>query len=118
MIFVENSYDFQSFPLVEPRHRTTALSELILLCPDFGQPGSWAPKDSKPSLLRMQLPSLRLTGPGPRLLVPCVLTRIQVTLYADRIARVSEKAAPTFAGIPGYALAHELTHVLIRSTGH
>jgi len=50
--------------------------------------------------------------------LPCAITGIQVVIYADRIAKVSETNAPTFNRVLGYALAHELGHVLLRSAAH
>ena len=50
--------------------------------------------------------------------LPCARTGIQVVIYADRIAKVSETNAPTFNRVLGYALAHELGHVLLRSAAH
>jgi DNA-binding MurR/RpiR family transcriptional regulator len=41
-----------------------------------------------------------------------------VTIYADRIAKVSETAALTFGRVLGYAMAHELGHVLLHSVAH
>jgi hypothetical protein len=50
--------------------------------------------------------------------LPCAMTGIQVVIYADRVAKVSETNAPTFSRVLGYAMAHELGHVLLRSAGH
>jgi hypothetical protein len=50
--------------------------------------------------------------------LPCATTGVQVTIYADRIANVSETAGPTFGRVLGYAMAHELGHVLLHATAH
>jgi hypothetical protein len=74
-----------------------------------------------PSLLRVQVLARAPAGLSAQVLgfsLPCAMTGIQVTIYADRVAAVSERTAPTFGRILGYALAHELGHVLIHSAGH
>jgi hypothetical protein len=74
-----------------------------------------------PSVLRVQVlrrAPASLSAQTLGFSLPCARTGIQVTVYADRIAAVSEKTAPTFGRVLGYALAHELGHVLTHSTGH
>lgn len=73
------------------------------------------------SLLRVQVLARAPTGLSAQALgfsLPCATTGIQVTIYADRVAEVSETMAPTFSRVLGYALAHELGHVLLHSAGH
>jgi hypothetical protein len=74
-----------------------------------------------PDLLRVQVIAYAPVGFPPQALgfsLPCATTGVQVTVYADRIAKVSETAGPTFGWVLGYAMAHELGHVLLHSTAH
>jgi len=50
--------------------------------------------------------------------LPCAKLGVQVTIYADRAANVSEMGGPTFGRVLGYAIAHELGHVLLHSGAH
>ena len=51
--------------------------------------------------------------------IPCATERgVQVILYADRTAQVSQAGGPTFVRVLGYAIAHELGHVLLHSGDH
>ncbi len=43
---------------------------------------------------------------------------VQVVLYSDRVEVVSNKTLAAFYRVLGYALAHEIGHVLLRSTAH
>jgi hypothetical protein len=50
--------------------------------------------------------------------LPCTMAGIQVIVYADHVAKVSEVTTPTFSRVLGYAMAHELGHVLLHSSEH
>jgi hypothetical protein len=50
--------------------------------------------------------------------LPCARRGVQVTIYADRVAEVSETGGPTFGRVLAYAMAHELGHVLLHSDRH
>jgi hypothetical protein len=50
--------------------------------------------------------------------LPCARSGVQVTIFADRVATVTETAGPTFGCVLGYAIAHEIGHVLLRSDTH
>lgn len=50
--------------------------------------------------------------------LPCARRGAQITLYADRMEAVSRTANASFYRVLGYSLAHELGHVLLRSTAH
>ena len=50
--------------------------------------------------------------------LPCAQSGAQITLYADRMEVVSRTANASFYRVLGQALAHELGHVLLRSTAH
>jgi hypothetical protein len=50
--------------------------------------------------------------------LPCAEGGVQVIIYADRTAQVSQAGGPTFGRVLGYAIAHELGHVLLHSSDH
>ena len=50
--------------------------------------------------------------------LPCAERGMQVTLYADRMRTVSCSTFAGFSRVLGYALAHEIGHVLLRSSTH
>ena len=50
--------------------------------------------------------------------LPCAKGGVQVTIFADRTANVSAMGGPTFGRVLGYAIAHELGHVLLHSGAH
>jgi hypothetical protein len=73
------------------------------------------------SVLRVQIlrhapPSVAAQALGFSL--PCARAGVHITIYADRVATVSETGGPTFARALAYAIAHELGHVLLHSAGH
>jgi hypothetical protein len=76
---------------------------------------------SSPEFLRVQVVAHAPLGFQAQALgfsLPCATTGIQATLYADRVAKVSGPMAPTFSRVLGYAMAHELGHVLLHSAEH
>lgn len=73
------------------------------------------------SVLRVQILRRAPDGVLPNALgfsLPCARSGVQVTIYADRIANVSKAGGPTFGRVFGYAIAHELGHVLLQSDTH
>ncbi len=79
--------------------------------------------EDRPSLavLRVQILARAPSGVAVHALgysLPCAKRGVQVTIYADRAANVSETGGPTFGRVLGYAIAHELGHVLLHSGGH
>jgi hypothetical protein len=50
--------------------------------------------------------------------LPCARSGVQVTIFADRVATVSETGGPTFGRVLGYVMAHEVGHVLLQSDTH
>ena len=50
--------------------------------------------------------------------LPCSERGMQVTLYVDRMETVSCSTLAAFHRVLGYALAHEIGHVLLRSSEH
>ncbi len=50
--------------------------------------------------------------------LPCARQGLQVTIYADRVAGVSESGGPTFGRVLAFVMAHELGHLLLHSSRH
>jgi hypothetical protein len=50
--------------------------------------------------------------------LPCSERGMQITLYTDRMKTVSYSTDAVFHRVLGYALAHEIGHVLLRSSEH
>jgi hypothetical protein len=74
-----------------------------------------------PQFLRVQLIAhapAALPAPAIALSLPCARAGIQVIIYTDRVAKVSEANAPTFGRVLAYTMAHELGHVLLHSAEH
>lgn len=77
--------------------------------------------DPAPAVLRLQiLPRAPIGLPLHALAfsLPCARFGVLVTIYADRVAKLSEAGGPAFARVLGYAIAHELGHVLLQSDAH
>jgi hypothetical protein len=73
------------------------------------------------TVLRMQILAHAPAGLAPHALgfsLPCARRGVQVVIYADRVARVSETEAPTFGRVLAFVMAHELGHVLLHSSDH
>ncbi len=71
--------------------------------------------------LRVQILSRAPSGFAAQALgysLPCAKRGIQVTVFADKVAAFSEREGPTFSRALGYAITHELGHVLVRSRAH
>ena len=86
---------------------------------------AYAPKDccAEPvsAIVRLQiLPRAPVDIPPGALglSLPCARSGVQVTIFADRVASVSETAGPTFGRVLGYVMAHEMGHVLLQSDAH
>lgn len=79
--------------------------------------------EDRPSLPELRVQILARAPPGFAVhalgySLPCAKRGIQVTIFADRAAKVSETGWATFGRVLGYAIAHELGHVLLRSGVH
>ncbi len=75
----------------------------------------------QPTVVRVQILAHAPDGFSSRALgfaLPCAARGMQVTLYADRIESVSRSTPLDFCRVLGYALAHEIGHVLLRSSAH
>jgi hypothetical protein len=73
------------------------------------------------AVMRLQIlprASVGLPSHALALSLPCARSGVQVTIFADRVANVSETGGPTFRRVLGYAIAHELGHVLLQSDAH
>lgn len=74
-----------------------------------------------PPILRLQILTHAPRGVAAQALgfsLPCAKRGVQATIYADRVAHVSETQAPTLPRALAYAIAHELGHVLLHSDRH
>jgi hypothetical protein len=50
--------------------------------------------------------------------LPCARRGVQVTIYGDRVGIVSRTSPACFYRVLGHAIAHEVGHVLLRSSVH
>ncbi|MGH9697506.1 MAG: hypothetical protein ACRD5Z_25405 [Bryobacteraceae bacterium] len=102
--------------------RTGSISDLQWLLTDFtARNVSECASVPTSGLLRVQVLPRAPGGIPAQALgfsLPCAMTGIKVTIYADRIAQVSERTALPFSRVLGCALAHELGHVLLHSAAH
>jgi len=104
------------------RWGTGVLQDLVDLGTDFTaySPGE-CENGPMSAILRVQILSRAPSGFAPQAVgysLPCAKHGIQVTIFADRAAAVCERGAPTFGRVLGYAIAHELGHVLLHSNAH
>jgi hypothetical protein len=84
-------------------------------------PGRECQAEPISGILRLQILSHAPGGLAAQALgfsLPCARRGVQVTIYADRVADVSETGGPTFGRVLAYAMAHELGHVLLHSDRH
>lgn len=73
------------------------------------------------AILRVQIVPRAPSGIAAQALgysLPCAKRGVQVTIFADRAANVSQMGGPTFGRVLGYAVAHELGHLLLHSGAH
>jgi hypothetical protein len=71
--------------------------------------------------VRVQFLARAPSGFSPQALgyaLPCAHFGIQVSIYLDRVAAVSASTNATYERVLGYAIAHEVGHVLLRSSSH
>jgi hypothetical protein len=107
---------------VQSEWNTGSVEELRNMGTDFTA-YSRADCEERPSsaVLRVQILARAPSGVAVHALgfsLPCARVGVQVTIYADRAADVSESGGPTFGRVLGYAIAHELGHVLLHSDAH
>lgn len=50
--------------------------------------------------------------------LPCARRGVQVTIYLDRVEKVSGQTSASLYRVLGYAISHEIGHVLLRSNRH
>lgn len=97
-------------------------SDLGRLGMDFSPPTHGVcSSPSIPATLRVQILARALAGVPRQMLgfsLPCALTGFQITIFADHVDNVSQMPLLTFQRVLGYALAHELGHVLLHSAEH
>ena len=88
---------------------------------DFSSSGPSGCTAPLPPVLQVQILSHAPSGLPPQALgfsLPCAEQGMQVTLFADRVETVSQVTHASFYRVLAHALAHELGHVLLRSTLH
>ena len=99
-----------------------AIEELENLGTDFtAYPGTKCQAEPIAPILRLRILSHAVDGVAAQALgfsLPCARQGVQVTIYADRVANVSETGGPTFGRVLAYAMAHELGHLLLHSGEH
>ncbi len=107
---------------IELRWDTGPLQDLRNLGTDFT---AYSPSNcqnrSASAILRVQILPRAPSGFAAQALgysLPCAKRGIEVTIFADRAAAVSERGGPTFGRVLAYAIAHELGHVLLHSGAH
>lgn len=105
-----------------PNWNAGSLDDLAVLGMDFTAYGRReCASEQRPAILRVQILRQAPAGLAAQALgfsLPCARRGIQVAIYADRIAKVSETGGPTFGRTLAYAMAHELGHVLLQSAVH
>jgi hypothetical protein len=95
--------------------------QLANLGQDFTAYGPEHCQADRASVLRVQIFPRAPVGLPPNALgfsLPCARSGVQVTIYADRISYVIDRGGPTFGRVLGYAIAHELGHVILHSDAH
>jgi hypothetical protein len=102
---------------------TTANSlDRKVLGSDFSaSPGEGCVESALPPTIRAQILPHAPPGFSPGALgysLPCAREGAQITLFADRMEAVSHTSNASFYRVLGNSLAHELGHVLRRSSGH
>jgi hypothetical protein len=107
---------------VDTQWTTQSVSDGAALLNDFSaatDKGCPQPLDS--ATLRAEILPYAPPGFSPQALgyaLPCAKSGIQVTIYADRVETVSRTTLAVFYRVLGHALAHEVGHVLLRSSAH
>jgi hypothetical protein len=106
---------------VDAQWTTGALSDLETLVNDFSATPLGRCTARLPAVLQVQILSRAPNGfpsQGLGYSLPCAGQGVQVTIFADRVEAVSRTTLASFYRVLAYALAHELGHVLLRSSVH
>lgn len=107
---------------IHARWSGVAASKLQLLKTDFSpQKSNYCSTLSGPNRLQVAIFARAPSGLTEQTLgfsLPCAESGVQVVLYADQAAKVSENNAPAFSRVLAYAMAHEFGHVWRHSSRH
>jgi hypothetical protein len=106
---------------VDAQWTTGSLSDVKTLLNDFSATPTGRCTAPLPAVLQVQILSRSPNGfpvHGLGYSLPCAGRGVQVTIYADRVEAVSRTTLAGFHRVLAYALAHELGHVLLRSSAH
>ena len=106
---------------VDAKWTTGSLSDVKTLVNDFSATPAGRCTAPLPPVLRVQILSRAPAGfpsQGLGYSLPCAGQGVQVTIFADRVEAVSRTALAGFYRVLAYAIAHELGHVLLRSSVH
>ncbi len=107
---------------VKVRWTTRSVFDGGLLLNDFSagtREGCAQPLDS--ATVKAEILPNALSGFSPQALgyaLPCAERGMQITIYADRVEIVSRTDVEIFYRVLGHAIAHEVGHVLLRSSAH
>jgi hypothetical protein len=98
------------------------LSDQAILGTDFSPPANGVCSGMlDPTTLRVQILPVAPVGfsrSAAAYSLPCARTGIQVTIYADRVSGLATAASLPFSRVLGYAIVHEVGHVLLHSDKH
>lgn len=106
---------------VDAQWTTGSLSDAKTLLNDFSATPSGRCTAPLPAVLQVQVLSRAPNGfpsLGLGYSLPCAGQGVQVTIFADRVEAVARTTLTSFYRVLAYALAHELGHVLLRSSVH
>jgi hypothetical protein len=106
---------------VDAQWTTGSLSDRRTLVNDFSTTPSGRCTAPLPAVLQVQILSRAPDGfpsQGLGYSLPCAGQGMQVTIFADRVEAVARTTLASFYRVLAYALAHELGHVLLRSSLH
>jgi hypothetical protein len=106
---------------VDAQWTTGSLSDVKTLVNDFSATPLGRCTARLPAVLQVQILSRAPNGfpsQGLGYSLPCAGQGVQVTIFADRVEAVSRTTLASFYRVLAYALAHELGHVLLRSSVH
>jgi len=106
---------------VDAQWTSGSLADVRTLMNDFSATPSGRCAAPLPAVLKVQIFSLAPNGfplQGLGYSLPCAGQGVQVTIFSDRVEAVSRTTLTSFYRVLAYALAHELGHVLLRSSVH
>jgi len=106
---------------VDAQWATGSPSDVKTLVNDFSATPAGRCSAPLPAVLQVQILSRAPNGfplQGLGYSLPCAGQGVQVAIFTDRVEAVSRTTLASFSRVLAYALAHELGHVLLRSSVH